>query len=157
VTVIAPDVVDEVRRSGVAIELRAFAPPDLDGAWFVVAAANPIVNRAVAAAAEVRQVFVNAVDDPPSASAYLGGVVRKGGVTFAISTDGHAPALAGLLREGLERVLPDDLHAWHDTARTVRAAWLRDGVPFAARRPRLLAALNDLYAGREGGAGEAAS
>ena len=149
VTVVAPDIVEEIRRRGVAIEQRPFAPGDLDGAWLVVAAANPAVNRAVAAAAEARRVFVNAVDDPPSASAYLGGVVRKGGVTFAISTDGQAPALAGLLREGLERVLPDDLEAWHDRARAVRVGWLREGVPFAARRPRLLAALNDLYSGRE--------
>ena len=60
----------------------------------------------MAAAADARQVFVNAVDDPANASAYLGGVVRRGGVTLAISTDGHAPALAGLLREGLDALLP---------------------------------------------------
>ena len=155
VTVIAPDVVDDVQRPGVVIERRPFAPADLDGAWFVVAAATPAANRAVAEAAEERHVFVNAVDDPPSASAYLGGVVRKAGVTFAISTDGQAPALAGLLREGLERVLPDDLDAWHERARAERGAWRRDGVPYAARRPRLLAALNEIYAtpaaaGREG-------
>ena len=146
VTVIAPEVVDEIRSRGVPVERRPFAPTDLDGAWFVVAAATPAVNRAVAEAAEERHVFVNAVDDPPSASAYLGGVVRKAGVTFAISTDGQAPALAGLLREGLERVLPDDLDAWHERARAERGAWRRDGVPYAARRPRLLAALNEIYA-----------
>lgn len=146
VTVVAPEVVDDIRSRGVAIERRPFAPADLDGAWFVVAAATPAVNRAVAEAAEERHVFVNAVDDPPSASAYLGGVVRKAGVTFAISTDGQAPALAGLLREGLERVLPDDLDVWHERARAERGAWRRDGVPYAARRPRLLAALNEIYA-----------
>jgi uroporphyrin-III C-methyltransferase/precorrin-2 dehydrogenase/sirohydrochlorin ferrochelatase len=146
VTVIAPEVVDEIRSHGVRVERRPFAPADLDGAWFVVAAATPAVNRAVAQAAEERHVFVNAVDDPPSASAYLGGVVRKAGVTFAISTDGRAPALAGLLREGLERVLPDDLDAWHERARAERDAWRRAGVPYAARRPRLLAALNEIYA-----------
>jgi uroporphyrin-III C-methyltransferase/precorrin-2 dehydrogenase/sirohydrochlorin ferrochelatase len=146
VTVIAPEVVDEIRSRGVPVERRPFTPTDLDGAWFVVAAATPAVNRAVAEAAEERHVFVNAVDDPPSASAYLGGVVRKAGVTFAISTDGQAPALAGLLREGLERVLPDDLDAWHERALAERGKWRRDGVPYAARRPRLLAALNEIYA-----------
>ena len=52
--------------------------------------------------------FVNAVDDPANASLYLGGVVRRGGVTAAISTDGRAPALAGLIREALEALLPED-------------------------------------------------
>jgi siroheme synthase (precorrin-2 oxidase/ferrochelatase) len=45
--------------------------------WWVVAAAPPEVNRQVREAAEARRVFVNAVDDPPNATAYLGGVVRR--------------------------------------------------------------------------------
>jgi siroheme synthase-like protein len=108
------------------------------------------VNRQVADAAESRHVFVNAVDDLASASAYLGGVVRKAGVTLAISTDGSAPALAGLLREGLEAVLPDDLEQWHDVARQARQDWKLAGVPMEARRPLLLDAINRLYAARRG-------
>jgi len=146
VRVVAPAVSPEIEALGVPITRRAFEPQDLDGAWFVVAAAPPEVNREVARAAEARQIFVNAVDDVASASAYLGGVVRKGGVTLAISTDGQAPALAGLLREGLEQVLPDDLDRWTKTAVTVRRRWLRDRVPMAARRGLLLQALNRLYA-----------
>ena len=55
----------------------------------------------MAAAAAARNLFVNAVDDRASATAYLGGVVRRGDVTIAISTGGAAPALAGLLREAV--------------------------------------------------------
>jgi uroporphyrin-III C-methyltransferase / precorrin-2 dehydrogenase / sirohydrochlorin ferrochelatase len=145
VHVVAPDVVPEIVVLGVPISRREFVPADLEDAWFVVAAATPEVNRQVADAAEMRRVFVNAVDDLASASAYLGGVVRKGGVTLAISTDGRAPALAGLLREGLEAVLPDDLEVWHATAQAVRRDWLRDGIPMEARRPLLLQAINRLY------------
>ena len=145
ITVVAPDVVDEIVESGVEIVRRGFAPGDLDGAWFVVAAAPPEVNREVAAAGEARHVFVNAVDDPAHASAYLGGVVRKHGVTLAISTDGRAPALAGLLREGLEATLPDDIGEWMATADEARTVWRREGVPMADRRPRLLQAINARY------------
>jgi uroporphyrin-III C-methyltransferase / precorrin-2 dehydrogenase / sirohydrochlorin ferrochelatase len=145
VHVVAPDVVPEIASRGITISRRPFVDTDLDDAWFVVAAATPEVNRQVADAAEARHVFVNAVDDMASASAYLGGVVRKGGVTLAISTDGHAPALAGLLREGLEGVLPDELDAWHATATAARRDWLQDGVPMPARRPLLLQAINRLY------------
>ncbi len=67
-----------------------------------MAAAPPEVNRQVVVAAEARRVFVNAVDDPPNATAYLGGVVRRYGVIVAISTGGRAPALAGLMREALD-------------------------------------------------------
>lgn len=98
VTVVAPEVVPEIARRGVAVVRRPFEASDLDGAWWVVAAAPKAVNRRVREAAEARRVFVNAVDDPAHATAYLGGVVRRVGVTVAISTDGRAPALAGLLR-----------------------------------------------------------
>jgi uroporphyrin-III C-methyltransferase / precorrin-2 dehydrogenase / sirohydrochlorin ferrochelatase len=147
VTVVAPDVVPAIATAAVRIDRRRFEPADLDDAWFVVAAAPPQVNQAVRAAADARHVFVNAVDDPPHATAYLGGIVRKSGVTLAISTDGRAPALAGLLREGLEALLPDDIDAWLETSRVAREAWKRDGIPMEARRPLLLEAINRLYAG----------
>ena len=147
VRVVAPEIGSNIERPGVSIVRRAFQPDDLNGAWLVVAAATPAVNRQVADAADARRVFVNAVDDPASASAYLGGVVRRGGVTFAISTDGRAPALAGLLREGLDAVLPaSDLERWMSEAETLRDRWRADGVPIAARRPLLLKALIRRYA-----------
>jgi uroporphyrin-III C-methyltransferase/precorrin-2 dehydrogenase/sirohydrochlorin ferrochelatase len=149
VRVVAPDVHPDVEHAAVTIERRAFSPSDLDDAWLVVAAATPEVNRQVADAAAERRVFVNAVDDPPNATAYLGGVVRRDGVTVAISTSGHAPAIAGLLREGIDALLPRDLGEWMATARDARAGWKRDGVPMEQRRPLLLDALNRLYAGRD--------
>ena len=120
-------------------------PADLDGAWLVVAAATPEVNRHVAEVAERLRLFVNAVDDPANATAFLSGVVRRDGVTLAISTSGAAPALTALLREGLEALLPRDLATWMWQARSARVAWRREGVPMDARKPRLLQALNELY------------
>jgi uroporphyrin-III C-methyltransferase/precorrin-2 dehydrogenase/sirohydrochlorin ferrochelatase len=145
VDVVAPEIRAEIEASGVAIERRAFRESDIDGAWYVVAAASPDVNRAVQAACEVRRVFVNAVDDPQNASAYLGGVVRRGDVTIAISTEGRAPALAGLLREALDAWLPGDLDEWMTAADEARRQWKAQDVPMPERRPRLLQVLNRLY------------
>jgi phosphoadenylyl-sulfate reductase (thioredoxin) len=146
VRVVAPTVGAEVRRPGVEVVARAFEPGDLDGAWFVVAAATPDVNRAVVRAASERRLFVNAVDDAETATAYAGGVVHRDGVVVAISTEGRAPALAGLMREALQDLLPQDLEAWADRARRLRAEWKERGVPISRRRPLLLDALNRLYA-----------
>lgn len=145
ITVVAPAIVDEIRAQDVTLVERAFAPSDLDGARWVVAAATPEVNRTVAAAADARGLFVNAVDDVASASAYLGAVIRRGPVELAISTGGLAPALAGLLREALEAVLPDDLDRWIEVAQAARADWKRAGVPMSERRPLLLRALDRIY------------
>lgn len=145
VTVVAPRVSRVIQESGVRILQRRFRAADLDGQWLAVAAATPSVNRAVARAAERRQLFVNAVDDPPNATAYLGGVVRRAGVTLAISTSGRAPALAGLLREGLDELLPADLDIWMQRADDIRAEWRRTKLPMEARRPQLLETLVELY------------
>ena len=145
VVVVAPDVVPEIAAAPVEILRRPFLPEDLEGISFVVAAAPPAVNREVAAAAHPRGLFVNAVDDMDSATAYMGAIVRRAGVTMALSTDGEAPALAGLMREALEALLPDDLEAWVASARVARRDWLARGVPMAERRPLLLEALVALY------------
>jgi uroporphyrin-III C-methyltransferase / precorrin-2 dehydrogenase / sirohydrochlorin ferrochelatase len=138
VTVVAPDVRSDIEVSGAAIVRRPFAPAE--------------VNRQVALEAAARRIFVNAVDDPASASAYTGGVLQRGGVTIAVSTEGRAPALAGLLREGLEAVLPDELDRWVAEASRLREAQKAARLPMAERRPALLEALNRLYERRAGAA-----
>ena len=145
VTVVAPEINPAMKKPGVTLHRREFEAADLDGVWWVVAAAPPDVNRAVQAAAEKRQLFVNAVDDPAHATAYLGGLVRRDAVTIAISTGGRAPALAGLLREGLDAWLPQDMEGWMQTADRARAFWKEAGVPMERRRPMLLEVLNRLY------------
>jgi siroheme synthase-like protein len=153
VHVVAPEILEDIVKAAVAILRRPFVPADLDGAWLVVAAATPEVNQRVSAAAEGRQLFVNAVDDPANATAFLSGVVRRDGVTLAISTSGDAPGLTALLREALDAVLPRDLGAWVREARRQRAAWKDNGVPMSQRRPLLLDALNKLYRSTAGPAG----
>jgi uroporphyrin-III C-methyltransferase/precorrin-2 dehydrogenase/sirohydrochlorin ferrochelatase len=146
VTVVAPDVRPEIEKLEVEILRHQFRDTDLDGAWWVVAAAPGDVNRQVRAAAEHRRVFVNAVDDPRHASAYLGGVVRRDGVTVAISTDGRAPALTGLLREAFDAFLPRDIDAWLKTSDEARRIWKAHKTPMERRKPQLLEMLYALHA-----------
>jgi len=149
---IAPELLALAEKGNISIARRSFEQSDVEGSWLVVAAAPPAVNRSVAAAAESLRLFVLAVDDTSAASAYGAGTLRRGGVTVAVSTDGRAPALAGLLREGLEAVLPDDLEGWTAEAERQRTEWRASGVPMAERRPLLLEALNRLYDDRRAGA-----
>jgi uroporphyrin-III C-methyltransferase/precorrin-2 dehydrogenase/sirohydrochlorin ferrochelatase len=146
VTLVAPKVVPEAVVAGVTIHRRSFRERDLDGAWFVVAAATPGVNAKVARAAARRRIFVNAVDDPDNASAFFAGVVNRGGIAVAISSSGCAPGLVRLLRESIDDLLPQDLNAWVDMARSERQKWLRQRVKVADRVPLLAAAIGRLYA-----------
>lgn len=79
VTVVAPEVGEDVVAAAAAVIHREFRGGDLDGAWFAVAAATGPVNREVARAAEARRILVDAADAPEAASAFPVGVVRGGG------------------------------------------------------------------------------
>ena len=148
VTVVAPSIHEAFQRPDVERLQREFTESDLEGRWLVVAAAPPEVNAAVARAAETRQLFVNAVDDLSAASVHLGGVVERGGVTFAISTGARAPALAGLLREAVEALLPAEIADWVALAEELKHRWRAAKVPIHERRPLLLSALLERHSKR---------
>ena len=88
--------------------------------------------------------IVNAVDDPPNATAFFGGIIRRGDVTVALSSGGRAPGLTALLRQAVDALLPPDIDAWVDAAADARVAWRRQGVPMEQRRHLLLETLNRL-------------
>ncbi len=141
VRVVAPEATETLQRlaSEGKLEWRArrFEETDLDGAWLVFAAtSDPAAQRAVGEAASARHVFCIAVDDPPNATAYSGGVVRRPPFTIAISSSGAAPALTRLVRELVEQMLPGE--AWVAHAQRLRARWLAEGTPTADRFAELV-------------------
>ena len=114
VTVVAPALVPALAALAKAHRLAhipaAFAAEQLDGSWLAIAATNDDgVNRAVAAAAHARRVFINVVDDADLASAQLPARVQRGPLQVAISSGGASPMLARHLREQLETRLDDAL------------------------------------------------
>jgi len=124
---------------------RKFRPSDLEGIWYVVAASSPATNAEIANEANKRQLFVNAVDDKPNASAYLGSIIERDGYTVAISSSGQSPAVTKLLRQGLEWFLPTDLSLWTSMAKSLRLKWTQSQTPHPERVPELLQSLNDHY------------
>lgn len=103
VTVVAPEICDEVRAMNVTLIERAFEAADLDDAWFVVTATDvPAVNEAVFEAAEARRMFCNSADDPANCSATLLALVRQGDLVVAIGSGGRSPALATWLRQHVQ-------------------------------------------------------
>jgi siroheme synthase-like protein len=149
VRVVAPTVSDEVAALADAgrlvVDRRAFRPADLDDAWYVVAGAPPAVNAEVACEAHGRRLWLNAVDDVAHATAWLGAKIRHGGFTFAISSHGHAPALAALVRRGLESLLPPEMDRWFALAEERRDRDRAAKVPFPERRRGLFEAIRALY------------
>ena len=99
VTVVAPQVEDELRRLPVLIETRTFARADVAGRFLVIAATNQrSVNAEVSAAAAELSTLCNVADDPELCSFILPAIVRRDPIVIGVSTGGASPALAQRIR-----------------------------------------------------------
>lgn len=105
------EAVMEIARDDDAVLFeRAFEEADLDGARLVVAATDePAANRAIAAAAELRGLWVNVVDDPGHCNFIMPAIIDRDPVLVAVSTGGRSPVLARLTRGRIEAMLPSRL------------------------------------------------
>lgn len=68
------------------------------------------VNKRVFDLSRKRFLICNIADTPPLCDYYLGGIVTKGNVKIAISTNGKSPTTAKRLREFFEEVIPEDIN-----------------------------------------------
>jgi precorrin-2 dehydrogenase / sirohydrochlorin ferrochelatase len=97
----------------ITLELRAFAPRDLDGNFLVVVAtASRSLNQAIYREARRCGVLCNVVDVPELCDFFYPAVVRRGDLQIAISTAGKSPSLAQKLRQQLERQFGPAYEAW---------------------------------------------
>jgi siroheme synthase-like protein len=110
-----------VAAGRVAHIARGYTEGDLTGAALAFAATDDgCINAQVAREGRRRGVWVNAADDPAHCDAILPAVVRRGGVTVAVSTGGASPALARAVRERLERALPEAYEPLAEVAAAAR-------------------------------------
>jgi uroporphyrin-III C-methyltransferase/precorrin-2 dehydrogenase/sirohydrochlorin ferrochelatase len=86
---------------------RPFAPADLDGAWYVIAATDvTAVNEEVSRAAEERRIFCVRSDDATRATAWTPAVGRHAGVTVAVLGN-RQPQRSAAVRDEIVSALRD--------------------------------------------------
>ncbi|NER09391.1 precorrin-2 dehydrogenase / sirohydrochlorin ferrochelatase [Muriicola jejuensis] len=127
VTMVAPFFRPETSRIADRHQVRRikepYHPEHLDGQHLVIATTDdPQVNLQVYNDCRQRHLLVNVADNPPLCDFYMGGIVTKGHVKVAISTNGKSPTTAKRLRQFFEAILPEDisllvqnLHAYRKT------------------------------------------
>ncbi|WP_373074897.1 bifunctional precorrin-2 dehydrogenase/sirohydrochlorin ferrochelatase [Zeaxanthinibacter enoshimensis] len=114
VTMVAPFFRDGTRE--LALEFNVELIEDvyqtcyLQGKHLVIAATDqPEVNFRVYRECRERDKLVNVADNPPYCDFYMGGIVTKGNVKVAISTNGTSPTTAKRLRQFFEEVIPEEI------------------------------------------------
>lgn len=77
---------------------------------FVIATTkDPNINLQVYNDCKNQTILVNVADHPHVCDFYMGGIVTKGNLKIAISTNGKSPTMAKRFREILEETIPDEI------------------------------------------------
>ena len=116
VEVVAPKFLPELealveKHPSVQLTKAKFKKKMLKKRNMVIACTDDLeVNKRVYELSRKRYLICNIADTPDLCDYYLGGIVTKGNVKIAISTNGKSPTTAKRLREFFEEVIPDDIN-----------------------------------------------
>lgn len=104
------DTLELAEKYNVEITKDVYAEKFLEGKHLVVACTdNPEVNEQIYHDCRRLSKLVNVADNPPFCDFYMGGIVTKGNVKVAISTNGKSPTMAKRLRQFFEDVIPENI------------------------------------------------
>lgn len=115
VTVVAERFLDELvslaENHNVKLVKSAYTSSFLNSKQLVIAATDlPEVNIQIYKDAKSRNILINVADTPDYCDFYLGGIVTKGNLKIAISTNGKSPTMAKRLRQLFEEIIPEDIN-----------------------------------------------
>ncbi len=97
-------------KYGLHMHMMVYNSNYLLGIHLVIATTNSIpVNGQVYDDCRSRDILVNVADSPPYCDFYMGGIVTKGNLKVAISTNGKSPTTAKRLRQFFEDVIPENI------------------------------------------------
>lgn len=115
VQIVAIDILPEVKnlaeKHHIEIIQEAYKVSHLHNKDLVIVATDDNhVNIQAYNDCKEQNLLVNVADTPHLCDFYLGGIVTKGNVKVAISTNGKSPTTAKRLRQFFEEVIPEDIN-----------------------------------------------
>lgn len=115
VTMVSKDYIAEViaLAEGHKVELirSPYKKAYLKDKQIVIATTDDLeVNLEVYKDCKDANILVNLADNPKYCDFYMGGIVTKGNVKIAISTNGKSPTAAKRLRQFFEEILPENIN-----------------------------------------------
>jgi len=104
------EILELAKEHNILTMYRPYSSNILHKQHIVIAATNNReVNKRIYQDAKEKQLLVNVADTPDLCDFYLGGIVTKGNIKVAISTNGKSPTMAKRLRQFFEAVIPDEI------------------------------------------------
>jgi precorrin-2 dehydrogenase/sirohydrochlorin ferrochelatase len=114
VTLVSPffreETLQKVKEFNIPIIYDYYNKSYLTNKHIVIATTDNIdVNIQIYHDCKEKNILVNVADNPPYCDFFMGGIVTKGNVKIAISTNGKSPTTAKRLRQFFEDVIPDNI------------------------------------------------
>ena len=143
VTCIAEDFCEGFSAVNAECVQRSFEVSDVWG-WDIVIAATSdrILNASIARLAKEQGSEVSVADDPELSTFLFPGIVRRGGMTVGISSDGASPSAVKYVREKIEAVIPDHFENVLLSMETARRI-AKDTIPDQKKRAEVLRKMFD--------------
>lgn len=109
ITVIAPDICDEIKNNkSINILQRNFIDSDIEDAFMVISATDDnSLNAHIFELCQNNNILINTVDDKEKCGFIFPALVKKDNLTVGISTSGKSPLYAKLLRKKIESSIDD--------------------------------------------------
>jgi precorrin-2 dehydrogenase/sirohydrochlorin ferrochelatase len=116
-----PEVIALAKGFNVSLVEAAYKSSYLKGRQIVIATTDDLdVNLQVYRDCKKENILVNLADNPTYCDFYMGGIVTKGNIKIAISTNGKSPTAAKRLRQFFEEVLPENMNEFVENLNTYR-------------------------------------
>ncbi|PCJ82545.1 MAG: siroheme synthase [Bacteroidetes bacterium] len=107
---IMQEIMDFAKTANISIVKEVYDKKYLLGKHMVIACTDDVsINEKVYHDCRESNILVNVADNPPFCDFYMGGIVTKGNVKVAISTNGKSPTTAKRLRQFFEDVIPENI------------------------------------------------
>lgn len=128
-----PEVINIIQEKGFKFKTRPYQLSDLKSRDIVIGATDSEeVNKQIYSDCKVNSILVNIADNPPLCDFYMGGIVTKGNLKIAISTNGKSPTMAKRLRQFFEEFIPNDIDTLLDNVNNYRKT-LKDDFDYKVR------------------------
>lgn len=144
--VIAIDILEEIKEleaeGKLCVKVHSFSEADLVPIPFfvIVALEDKGENHKIAHWCRKRGILVNVVDEREYCDFYFPSLVTRGNCSIGISTSGASPAIAGLLREQIEQIVPEQMEEFLDWIEKKRPE-LKEKFPTEKARTQVIRAL----------------
>lgn len=114
VSLVSISFIDDVKKiiaqHNFEFKVKSYDVLDVENKGLVIGATNDeLVNRQIYKDCKQKNILVNIADNPKFCDFYMGGIVTKGNLKLAISTNGKSPTMAKRLRQLFEQILPDSM------------------------------------------------